>query len=301
MSTAQHPIAAASTPRTRLGRIAYRNVAPIYHPLEAGWLPHDCEMVAGTPAQCNQRLRDCELDISAVSSIEYARSPERYLLLPGLAIASFGPVGSVLLFSSVPVEELRDASILVTAATHTSAALLQLLLAERFGACPPLVPAAGGIRTAVANGTCPAAALAIGDEALDLAHNPCFPYALDLGAMWREATGLPFVFGVWAARKEWAQAHQEEAVRVARLLCQARDMGLARLDEIIQACIVDEHCDESSLAAYFAGLRLILGEAEHTGLERFFDLLGESGLAPKVPAMEFLDTSQGEMLQALHG
>lgn len=34
----------------RMGRIGYLNVLPIYHPLEAGILPHDYELVSGPPA-----------------------------------------------------------------------------------------------------------------------------------------------------------------------------------------------------------------------------------------------------------
>ncbi|MCA1943967.1 MAG: menaquinone biosynthesis protein [Desulfovibrio sp.] len=277
------------TPPTRLGRIEYVNVAPIYYPLEAGWLPHHCAMRSGTPAQCNQLLRAEEVDVSSISSIEYARAPERYLLLPGLAIASFGPVGSVLLFSSVPLEALRDQAILVTAATHTSAALLQLLLTQRFGACPPLVHAEGGIRKSLDAGQCPAAALAIGDEALVLARNPCFSHTYDLGAMWREATGLPFVFGLWAARRDWALAHPQEAARVARLLCESRDLGLARLDAVIDATQHRTTRSKEYLLNYFHCLRLTLRDEEFAGLQRFFQLLHDHAMLPALPCIEFLD------------
>ncbi|GAB7078620.1 menaquinone biosynthetic enzyme MqnA/MqnD family protein [Megalodesulfovibrio paquesii] len=281
----------ASQP-TRLGRIEYVNVAPIYYPLEAGWLQHGCEMQSGTPAECNVFMRAGEVDISSVSSIEYARAPERYLLLPGLAIASFGPVGSVLLFSSVPLEELKDKSILVTAASHTSAALLQLLLTQRFGACPPLVHAEGGIRKHLSRGACPAAALAIGDEALVLAKNPCFSHTYDLGAMWREATGLPFVFGLWAARREWALANPAEAARVARLLCVSRDLGLGRLEEVIEATQHRTNRSKEHLFNYFRCLRLFLSDLEHAGLKRFFEMLHGCGMLPALPRIEFLGAGQ---------
>ncbi|AGW14355.1 menaquinone biosynthetic enzyme MqnA/MqnD family protein [Megalodesulfovibrio gigas] len=286
------PVTSATS--TRLGRIEYVNVAPIYYPLEAGWMPHGCVMRSGTPAQCNELLRAEEVDVSSISSIEYARAPERYLLLPGLAIASFGPVGSVLLFSSVPLDELQDKPILVTAATHTSAALLQLLLAQRLGACPPLVHAEGGIRNSLAHGECPAAALAIGDEALVLARNPCFSHTYDLGAMWRESTNLPFVFGLWAARRDWALAHPQEAARVARLLCAARDLGLTRLEEVIDATQDRTTRSKEYLLTYFTCLRLVLRDEEFAGLQRFFQLLHAHGMLPALPCIEFLDTAPAE-------
>ena len=36
-----------------MGRIGYLNVLPIYHPLEAGIIPHDFELVSGPPALLN--------------------------------------------------------------------------------------------------------------------------------------------------------------------------------------------------------------------------------------------------------
>lgn len=40
----------------RMGRISYLNVLPIYHPLEAGIIPHDYELVAGPPALLNEMM-----------------------------------------------------------------------------------------------------------------------------------------------------------------------------------------------------------------------------------------------------
>lgn len=68
-----------------------------------------------------------ELDLSVVSSIEYARYPERYLILPDLSISCRGPVRSVLLLSQRPIAELSGRTILITSQSHTSVALLKIL------------------------------------------------------------------------------------------------------------------------------------------------------------------------------
>ena len=60
----------------RMGRISYLNVLPIYHPLEAGIIPHDYELVSGPPALLNEMMGRGELQVSSCSCFEYARRPE---------------------------------------------------------------------------------------------------------------------------------------------------------------------------------------------------------------------------------
>jgi len=181
-------------PQPRLGRIGYLNVLPVYHPLEAGIIAHNFEIVSGPPALLNAMMERGELHVSSGSCIEYARRPERYLLVPNMAIGSNGPVMSVLLLSRMPLGELDGKSICISGESHTSVALLRLLLARQ------------GVKARFENDLVsarirgpepPAAFLAIGDEALRLRGHPEYPHRLDLGEAWRAWTGLPFVFGLW--------------------------------------------------------------------------------------------------------
>ena len=50
----------------RLGRIAYVNMAPVFHRLDA-----DVDEVTGVPTDLNARLLAGELDLAPISSIEY--------------------------------------------------------------------------------------------------------------------------------------------------------------------------------------------------------------------------------------
>ena len=72
--------------RIRLGRIGYLNVLPLHYPLETGVMTGDFELVAGPPAVLNQLMDQGRLDLSGCSCIEYARRPEKYVIVPDLAI-----------------------------------------------------------------------------------------------------------------------------------------------------------------------------------------------------------------------
>lgn len=87
-----------------VGHITYANCAPFFHYLDSSGFSG--RIVPGVPSHLNRLLAEGEIDISPSSSFEYARGWRQYLLLPGQSISSRGPVQSVLLFSSRPLEEL---------------------------------------------------------------------------------------------------------------------------------------------------------------------------------------------------
>ncbi len=270
----------------RLGRIEYLNVLPVQHGLESGKVAHDFVVTTGTPAALNEHMAAGELDISAISSVEYARRPERYLLVPDLAIGSKGPVGSVLLLSRVPVAELGGQTILVSSQTHTSSALLRLLLADRYKIQATLETAdvLPHVRRDIHE---PTAVLAIGDEALGLRDHPDYPHRLDLGEAWREWTGLPFVFGLWAVRRDFAQAEPGRTTEACTALLASKAWGVTHLDFEAHAAAWDGPLDEQEMRDYFKGLVFDLGPEEQAGLNRFFTLLAEHGDIPAAPELEF--------------
>ncbi|WP_285905590.1 menaquinone biosynthetic enzyme MqnA/MqnD family protein [Pseudodesulfovibrio pelocollis] len=269
----------------RIGKIGYLNVLPIYHPLETGIIDNDFSIVSGPPSALNRLMDAGQLDVSAASSIEYARHPDKYLLLPDIAIGSRGPVQSVLLLSREPVESLDGATILVSAQTHTSAALLRVLLAEwkvhtRF--------VTGDATAILSGGDRPQAILCIGDEALNLRFHPDYPVRTDLGEAWRALTGLPFIFGVWIARRDSLARSKAAMRRACEALIEARLWGEANITSMCALAAEHSCLSQQELRSYFAGLVYDLGEAEIQGMTLFYRRLAEHGLIDAVPPLRFL-------------
>ncbi len=261
-----------------VGRIGYLNVLPIYRPLEDGTVENDFEFVSGPPSHLNDLMRQGLLPVSAASSLEYASRPERYLLVPDLAIGSCGPVRSVLLLSDRPVSELHDETVLVSSQTHTSAALFRVLMNKRYAIKPRLI--VGSAQKTLALGEHPTAILAIGDQALKLAGHPDYPEILDLGQAWQEWTGLPFIFGVWLAAREAFQADPQGVRQACRTLLTAKREGVARISEMSRLAAEETGMSLERAETYFAGLCYDLGEREQMGLTRFMECLAETGAIP---------------------
>lgn len=277
---------ANTTAPIRLGRIGYLNVLPLHYPLETGVLTGDFELVSGPPAELNQLMDQGRLDLSGCSCIEYARHPEKYLIVPDLAIGSRGPVQSVLLLCRTRPEDLHGKTILVSAQTHTSAALVDLLLKRHVGVAPRY--RTGNATELLAAGERPEAILCIGDEALNLRRHPDYPGRMDLGDAWRQWTGRPFIFGLWIASRETVRARREEVQAGARLLIQAKQWGQANLQEISRVAARDSILTEPEMRSYFDGLVYDLGPEELDGLRLFFNMLAGAGVIDTAPRLEFL-------------
>src|SRR5439155_562110 len=188
----------------KIGRIGYINCAPVYGAIDRGIvkLPHGGELVTGTPAELNDLLVAGELDVSVISAIEYARHAKDLVLLPELAISCDGPVRSVALFSRRTVGQLDGRTVLLSASSRTSVALLELLCREVWHIRPKFAEARAEAQDLDALAALPhEAVLVIGDAALKLAAAGTYPHRYDLGDEWKRWTGKPFVFAVWAARR----------------------------------------------------------------------------------------------------
>lgn len=276
-----------TTARMRLGKIGFLNVLPIYYPLEQGIIPHHFEIFSGSPARLNRLLAHGCLDVSAVSSIEVAQRPERYFVLPDLSISSRGPVMSVLLMSRIPVEELQDQSILMTAKSETSVALLKLLLRLRLD-IEEISYHRGSIPASINSNHPPVAFLAIGDEALQFADHRLYPYRLDLGDAWQGWTGLPFVFGLWAIRKDTLSKHRLRVKRAAQDLSNAKHWSVRHRELICRIAEETSAFTLDRMRSYYSHLYFDLGTEELKGLRLFFRLLHEANEIPSLPKTELL-------------
>src|SRR5947208_3506868 len=183
----------------RVGRIPYVNCYPVYGGLDRGVVSLNAEIIDGVPSALNARMAAGTLDVSVISAVEYARDSQRYLLLPDLAISCDGPVRSVMLFSKRPASELSGRRVLISRSSMTSVALLELLFENVWHARPIFVPTDAEISdVARFESEDHDARLVIGDAALLLSSgaSPRYPHAYDLGDVWKQWTGLPFVFAV---------------------------------------------------------------------------------------------------------
>ncbi len=278
----------------RLGRIGYINCFPVYGAIDRGIVPVEADLVTGTPSELNGLLAVGELDVSVISAVEYARDAESYVLLPDLAVSCDGPVRSVALFSKRPTEELDGETVLVSASSRTSVHLLELLCKDVWKVAPHFVEARTEAADLDALTELPhEAVLVIGDAALLLAAQNVYRYRYDLGDEWKQWTGLPFVFAVWAARrgkggkgkgergKGKGNRFETSVRRIHESLIASRSWGLDHLPELANAAAAHTGLPVDVCSEYLGGLNYDLSYGHIEGLTSFFRRLSNRGIVPQ--------------------
>lgn len=257
----------------RVGAVNYLNTKPLIEGL-GSFAPH-AELHLDLPSRLADRLAADELDVGLIPVIEYFRAGT-YSVVPGVSIASRGPVLSVTLFSRVPWPHVR--SVALDEGSRSSAALARILLEKRYAVRPQTVHLPMGV---AADDMPTDAVLLIGDRAMK-ACLPGFAHAYDLGQEWFDWTGLPFVYAVWAVRAG------VDLRGVDRALQQARDYGLSKVGPIAQREAARLGLDAGFCRRYLSNILCFdLGPKEQAGLARYHEMARDLGLAPEGVDLDF--------------
>lgn len=275
------------TGRPRVGHIDFLNCLPLYDGLVRSGALLDVRLRRETPDVLNGLLLSGELDIGPISLVPALQHCEEIVVLPDLAVGSDGPVLSVVLVSTRPVEELDGAHVALGATSRTSVLLAQMLLAQRYDvkASFETTPPDLGAMLRVAD-----AAVLIGDPALRATYEApgLGLHVLDLGAAWREWTGLPMVFAVWAARRDYAASHPHQVAAVHRSFRASLRESLARVEEVAARAAQFEPFDAATLATYFRALDFSLGARQLDGVREFTRRAALQGALPAEAALTLL-------------
>jgi chorismate dehydratase len=253
--------------RPRVGHIQFLNCLPLYWGLMRSGALLDVELTKDTPDRLNDALTRGDLDIGPISLVEYLKHADDLLLLPDIAVGSDGPVLSVNMI--VKHEDPNDIKHVALGSTsRTSVLLAQLLLEERHNTHPTYATMPPDLTAMLLEAD---AAVLIGDVALRAAHDAQNKglYVTDLGQAWHEWTGLPMVFAVWAARRDFAEAHPGLTKEVHEAFKNSRDLATEHVDEIAAQAARWEPLDAATLTTYFTTLDFSLGPRQLAGLKEF--------------------------------
>ncbi len=256
----------------RLRAVSYLNTRPLTLSLEKN---PAFELSYSVPSVCAADLEAGRTDLGLIPSIEYARSPEPYYIVPEVAIVSRGEVLTVRLFWRGDLRRVR--CIALDTSSRTSAALLHILLREKYRLAPEYKDAPPALEAMLEAAD---AALLIGDPVFQLMDTEL--ESMDLGQAWTEFSGLPFVFAFWAGRRGILGPEQVLALQEARIT------GMQQA-----AAIACQYCREHAVSAelyerYLTyNISFDFGEAEMEGLHIFYRLAQRHGLIETVPDLRF--------------
>ncbi|MEW2622199.1 menaquinone biosynthesis protein [Streptomyces sp. NPDC048106] len=263
-----------SRTRPRVGHIQFLNCLPLYWGLARTGTLLDFQLTKDTPEKLSERLIRGDLDIGPVTLVEYLKNADDLVAFPDIAVGCDGPVMSCVIVSQVPLEQLDGAKVALGSTSRTSVRLAQLLLAERYGVQPEYYTCPPDLSLMMQEAD---AAVLIGDAALraNLHDGPRYGLAVhDLGALWKEWTGLPFVFAVWAARRDYLEREPVITHQVHQAFLESKKISLEEVDKVAEQAAHWEAFDAQTLAKYFTTLDFSFGEAQLAAVAEFARRVG---------------------------
>ena len=218
------------------------------------------------------------MDLSLIPSIEYAGNDD-FRIVPHISISSFGRVASIILF--VPAEKSLKSikRIALDNSSRTSVNLLKILCQKKFGINPEFYFSSPEIPRIFEEGD---AVLLIGDPALYHYDNKY--RRIDLGEIWSELTGLPFVYSFWAGKEGMI------TVKHISSLLASKEEGMKNLEEISREYSKGEEERYLLNFRYLSeNIRYNLGDLELKGLKKYYQWADELNLIKQIPPLKFYD------------
>lgn len=273
--------------KLRVGNIGFLNSYPILYGLQKA-CPGEFMLLQGMPTELNRKLCRNELDISAISSIEYARNRDLFLL-PELSISSDGPVQSIFLISKLPVKKLNGQTISLPDTSATSIALLKIILEKQYGLEVNYEILSPHLTKMLEENQ---AALLIGDHALEASYHRVKDYwYYDLGQEWKAFCGKKMVYAVWAARKELCLRAPEVVKKINQVLQFSLEYSFQHFAQMLDSLCSQYKYEKGFLARYFLGLEYTLTKEHQDGLAYFLHLATK-----QMPQIHFFGGGAGETL-----
>jgi chorismate dehydratase len=180
--------------KTRISAVAYLNSKPFIYGLENSSIINKIDLQLDMPSECARKLIEGQVDVGLIPVAVLPLLKEKYII-SDYCIGAVGKVNSVMLYSDVPLEEIR--SVLLDYQSRTSVTLVKVLAQNSWKISPEWIAAEKNYESSVSGTT---AAVIIGDRTFGLEGR--YKYTYDLAEEWQKFTGLPFVFACWTANRQ---------------------------------------------------------------------------------------------------
>lgn len=268
--------------RPRIGHIGFLNILPLTYSYIKNFI-HEIELTDSVPATVNSMIKNNLLDVSLISSIEYARQSKNLVMLPNFCIRADDDVTSIILVSKKPVENLDGEKISITAKSATAHCLLKIILHEGYKISPVYEVENLKVEKLVPENS--VAALFIGDDALKIfLHKKKNFFYYDLGHEWKNLTGKQMVYAVFAARKNFAENNPELLKNVYEKISQGFEYGLKNKSAAINSVLDEKDFTFDELNNYLGNvIKWNLTDEGIDALKTFYKLANKINLLDEIP------------------
>lgn len=260
----------------KLGDVPFLNSKPLFYPLQKGTIDSGIEIVSHPPNVLSELLYGKKIDLGLIPVAELlARG--KYTIVPGISISSFGKVDSVILISKRELKDINTVALDIR--SQSSSNLIMVLFKYFLDMNPEFIKRNYDehFLTGVDAG------MLIGDAGLKFLYTNKENYEIyDLGELWTDFTGLPFVYAILAVNEGVILGDDLDK------LLQSKSEGIKLIDEICEQESVKIGIDKEFCINYVRNrIYYDLNEKEVKGILEFADCLNKIGIKTEFEKLDF--------------
>lgn len=253
--------------------------ALVYLPLIYGIIHnlvrHDFRVSFGSIIENAIKLREGEIELGIISSLDYALKKETWRIVPNLCISSIQKIKHVQLFFKKGLKDIRKVAVDKNAASE--AILLKILMREKFLMSPDYIEMEPDLEKMLLNAE---AALIVGESSLN--YYRIHRNRLDLNEEWLDMTGLPFVYAFWAGREILITSDDLNVIQ------SSFDLGIKNLEKLSKDYAQKHQEDWAFYHDFFTqNLSYSFSDQEKDGLNEFYNYAFFYGFTEFIPDLHF--------------
>ena len=178
----------------KVSLVSYLNAKPFLYGINTCKEELNISVSLDVPSECARKLVANEVDIGLVPVAILPTLKEKYII-SDYCIGAFGKVSSVMLYSNVPLQQIK--TIVLDFQSKTSVTLVKILAKYLWNIYPEFISAQTD-NDLIANDA--KAFVMIGDRTFNI--NGKYKFEFNLAEEWFKLTQMPFVFACWVANKK---------------------------------------------------------------------------------------------------
>lgn len=217
----------------RISAVSYINAKPFVYGIEKSGFLKNYSLSLDIPSVCAEKLMKGKVDIG-LAPVAIIPKLKKYFIFPDFCIGADGPVSSVMLYSEVPLNEIK--TVYLDYQSRTSVMLVKILAKYFWKISPAWKEAKKGYEEKIKGTT---AGVIIGDRNFSI--NKKFSHAYDLSEQWKFFTGLPFVFACWISNKKLDES-------VAMAFSKSLKFGISNTNKVVKG--LQKQYDEKMILHY---------------------------------------------------
>jgi chorismate dehydratase len=248
---------------------------PLIYGLKNKIIDYNFKLSFDTIISNANKLRDGEIELGIISSLDYALKKETWHIVPDLCVSSPQQINHAQLFFNKGLNDISKVAIDNNAASE--ATLLKILMREKYMMSPEYIVMESDLDKMLSVAE---SALIVGDHGLN--YYKTHRNRIDLNEEWLDLTGLPFVYAFWAGRE---MTITPTDVGIIQTSC---ELGIKNLEKISKEYAESHPHSWSFYHDFFTqNISFSFSDLEKDGLNEFYNYAFFYGFTEFIPDLHF--------------